>query len=491
VSSRRIQTAGEGNFWFSARVPVERARLEIRVPDGFDLEWAAWPKGFAPKETRSAGGKVYVWEKSGLPAAAAEAHSGSGTKDEAMVFHRLRAWPGGAPPLTPKEISRWAAALNLPRAQVTPALQARVAEILGAMPPAEPRARARRLAAWVSQKVRYMAIEVGIGGWRAQHAAFTLDRLYGDCKAKAVLLKAMLEAAEIPSRLAVLHASDQRETYFPISGTGNFNHMVLLVDLPEGVQLFDPTLPNVPFGDVAAVDQDKDLLPLVAEGDELFHLPASPASANGTNTHLALSVGATGSATGKFDLRATGTVAGSVRDALAAMTPEARRAGAGPWTPLSAWTLDTLETLMLVAPEERQPVALAGDLHRTDAFVLRGDFAAFRPADVLSPCFPTPTKGERKTSAVFGPAREDTVEVRLSLPAGWRAAESALAAVTSNRAGSYTLSMKVTDEGLLLTRTCRRDVTTLSPPDYGLFRDLAQAALEAELRPIVLQRSTP
>lgn len=476
-------------FYFDASVPVEQARLEVRTPPGFTLDWVAEPADFAPVTTEGPEGKVHVWTRRALPPHKAEAHADPTASDRLRVKYRLRTWPGGTPLRAPVEVSRWAASLNLPRAVPTPAVAARVAEILGPKPPTDPVERARRLSTWVSHKVRYVAIELGIGGWQAQPAEFTLDRLYGDCKAKAVLLAAMLAVANVPSRLALIRSGDAPAHYDPMLGAGNFNHMVLLVDLPTGTLPVDPTVPHVPFGDVPASDQDKDLLPVVADGAEVVHQPASAAAENGTRLRVKLAAAATGTASASVEFRALGTAAADLRASLAPQTPEARRKWAAGRVPLDGLVFDALETQLLEAPEGRLPVDLAGAGHRRDRLVFEGEFAALRVSDLLAPCFPVTTGGKRRTRAAFGPPRQDEVELHLTLPAGWQARVPAAPTTVTTLAGEYTLTLRAEGETLTVQRLCRLDTPTLAAEAYGKFRKLSRAARAAEGAPIVLRRA--
>ncbi|MCK6572470.1 DUF3857 domain-containing protein [Myxococcota bacterium] len=490
VHAYRDAGIGPTHFWFDASVPVERARLEVRTPPGFDLEWEAYPPDFAPQTTDGPEGRVYVWTQNGLPARKAESHADPAGNDRVRVSYRLRSWPGGAPLRSAVEVSRWAAALNLPRAVPTPVIAAKVAEILGPSPPTDPGERARRLSDWVGRKVRYVAIELGIGGWQAQPAEFTLDRLYGDCKAKASLLAAMLSAAGVPNRLALIESSRTPARYVPFLGGANFNHMVLLVDLPGGPVLVDPTVPHVPFGDVPVTDQDKDVLPLTAAGAEATRQPATSAEHNGTRLRAEQVVAADGTTTAAFDYRARGAAADDLRQTLGPRTPEARRRWTAGWVPIDNLIVDEIDTQLLSAPEARLPVDLTGRGHGRYRLVLDGDTAALRVADLLWPCFPEPSRGKRRTPAALGAARQDDVELRLTLPPGWQARVPALPVAVKTPAGEYTLTLKAEADALTVQRRCRRDANVLTAAEYGRFRKLALAARAAEGVPIVLQKGT-
>ncbi len=82
----------------------------------------------------------------------------------------------------------------------------------------------------VQERVNYQALEFGVRGVIPHPAARTLKDGYGDCKDHAVLLRALLAAADIPSELMLIHT--YRDLQESLPSLDQFNHMVLFV--PEG-----------------------------------------------------------------------------------------------------------------------------------------------------------------------------------------------------------------------------------------------------------------
>jgi len=66
-------------------------------------------------------------------------------------------------------------------------------------------AKMRSLAQFVQRNVRYVAIQLGIGGWQPHPAADVLLHKYGDCKDKATLLSAMLQEIGFESFYLSIH----------------------------------------------------------------------------------------------------------------------------------------------------------------------------------------------------------------------------------------------------------------------------------------------
>ena len=61
------------------------------------------------------------------------------------------------------------------------------------------------IAGFVQHDIRYVAIELGIGGWQPHAAAEVFSHRYGDCKDKATLMHAMLH--EIGVTLTMLSST--------------------------------------------------------------------------------------------------------------------------------------------------------------------------------------------------------------------------------------------------------------------------------------------
>lgn len=105
----------------------------------------------------------------------------------------------------------------------------------------DPRERLERLLSYASQNVRYVAVEVGVGGFRPAPAETTLERGWGDCKDKSTLLVQLLAEAGLEAHPAlILSASDERiDPSFPSPFV--FNHMIVAV-AAEGLAV-EPTDP--------------------------------------------------------------------------------------------------------------------------------------------------------------------------------------------------------------------------------------------------------
>lgn len=116
------------------------------------------------------------------------------------------------------------------------------AEIVGDA--ASTRVKAERIHNWVARNIRYVGIGFEDGGWTSQPASAVLAVRYGDCKAHATLLKALLAAQGIEANLVAVN-TDMQYTLTEVA-TPNFNHAIVYV--PELDQYLDPTASLQGFG---------------------------------------------------------------------------------------------------------------------------------------------------------------------------------------------------------------------------------------------------
>jgi len=133
-------------------------------------------------------------------------------------------------------------ARNAPMAVPDESVRKLSAEIVGDA--ATTRAKVERVHNWVAQHIRYVGIGFEDGGWTAQPASSTLAVRYGDCKAHAVLLKALLAAQGIEADFVAVN-SRSKFTLTQLA-TPNFDHAIAYV--PELDLYLDPTASTVAFG---------------------------------------------------------------------------------------------------------------------------------------------------------------------------------------------------------------------------------------------------
>lgn len=105
--------------------------------------------------------------------------------------------------------------------------------------------------------LRYVAIELGDGGYMPDKPQTVLDNGYGDCKDKSILLISLLRSLQINAKPVLLLTTDEGKVY-PHFPSWDFNHMIVKVKSDNGrAYWLDPTvrycrLREIPYPDQGA-----------------------------------------------------------------------------------------------------------------------------------------------------------------------------------------------------------------------------------------------
>jgi transglutaminase-like putative cysteine protease len=142
---------------------------------------------------------------------------------------------------------------------------------------------------WVQDKVRYIAFENGIMGFKPEAAQNVFKNKYGDCKGKANLLTQMLQVAGYDARLTWIGTADLPYDY-SLPSLAVDNHMISTLVLNGKHYFLDGTEEDIAFNDYASRIQGKQVL--IEDGNNymLDRVPEFPADRNKIESNLKLKV---------------------------------------------------------------------------------------------------------------------------------------------------------------------------------------------------------
>ena len=172
-------------------------------------------------------------------------------------------------------------------------------------------ARTKLIYDWVSTHIRYVAVELGNGGYVPHSAATVLALGYGDCKDHATLFSALLKAEGIPS-VRVLINSNASYQLGDVPTMGAFDHMITW--LPELKIYADTTAQFAPFGALPFREYGKPVIFVVNTGDARHTVPILTPGTARTVTTISSAIDSENriigdisySGTGPFDFAARG-----------------------------------------------------------------------------------------------------------------------------------------------------------------------------------------
>ena len=236
------------------------------------------------------------------------------------------------------EMGNWYRNLTSGRRDASPQITQQVATITASA--RTPLEKMKALAQFVQLDVRYVAIELGIGGWQPHAASDVFANRYGDCKDKATLLSSMLSQVGIESFYVVINSERGSVTPQVPANVGGFNHVVLAIKIPANVSdpslvatiqhprlgpvlYFDPTNELTPFGEIGGYLQANYGLLVTAEGGELVELPEQPSAMNSIQRSGKLTLDPSGTLKGEVHETRLGDRASAERWRLRAVTKSA------------------------------------------------------------------------------------------------------------------------------------------------------------------------
>jgi transglutaminase-like putative cysteine protease len=150
----------------------------------------------------------------------------------------------------------------------------------------------RALAVFAQKDIRYVAIELGVGGVQPHPASEVLAHGYGDCKDKVTLLSSMLKELGVDSHYVLIN-TERGSVAASTPPNMGFNHAIIAIRLPAGVDttrlpavithktlgtvlFFDPTHPLISLGYLPGALQANYGMLVTPDGGELLALPQSP-----------------------------------------------------------------------------------------------------------------------------------------------------------------------------------------------------------------------
>lgn len=328
----------DDNWDFQEPVPIRLTRFTLNLPPGweFKTQWI----NYGEVSEKKTGDNSYTWELENVPALEIEPDM----PPWRVIAGRMgvRYFPSGTSAARSsaswKDIARWYTSLTAHSRQPTPEIKQKVAELTADA--SSTYAKIKAITDFMQRQIRYVAIEIGIGGFQPHPASTVFQYKYGDCKDKATLLSTMLHEIGVDSYYVVAQAT--RGIVRPeFPSPTSFNHMILAIHLPDDVQegslyavlnhpqlgrllIFDPTDPYTPLGYIPSSEQENYGLLVTPDGGELIALPLLPPATNRLMRTGKVSLSPQGDLVGDVNEIRWGAPAVELRAQLLEVTPANR-----------------------------------------------------------------------------------------------------------------------------------------------------------------------
>lgn len=487
-------------YSFQQDLPVLTGRFSLELPPG----WTAESTTFNHDQVEPlVQGSRYTWELRGLAPIRREDYGPSFSALAPRLAVTYFPSAGSGPHSTSfsvwSDVASWLDSLSAPQVEPDTTITQRAEQLTaGAVTEWEQ----LRAIGEFAQGIKYVSIQMGTGtggGYTPHAAPEVLRNLYGDCKDKTNLMRALLRVVGINSHLVAIRAGDRRFVREEWPSPYQFNHAIIALEVSDDVEspavgewegvgrllLFDPTDAYTPFGQLPEHEQDSWALIAAREQGLLVRVPSMAPEQNRMEREAQVQLSATGAIEVKLSESSIGRSATSNR-ALYRQTSEADYRNV-----IERWI------------SRGAPAATVGELEVVDggeagfdldvsfqapsyAQLIAGRLLVFKPAIVARRNGINLTDSDEREHPVLLGARALKETVRIALPDGFAIDEKPNDIALHTEFGDYTASWTPQDGALVFSRELSVKHAEVDAADFGTVRDFFRAVAGAEQAPVVL-----
>jgi hypothetical protein len=362
------------------------------------------------------------------------------------------------------------------------------------------------LASFVQNDVRYVAIELGIGGHQPHPAAEVFSHRYGDCKDKVTLLSTMLKEIGIDSYYVLINTERGSVTAMTPPNLA-FDHAIIAIALPADLEtatlqarvthpklgkilFFDPTNELTPLGRLSGGLQANFGMLVTSEGGELLELPQLPVDTNGIERTAKMALDDKGTLRGDVHEVRLGDRAAAQRYELRSTTQDTDRIR--PVEAVAGASFSTFQILKATVANLRvadRPFEWNYTLEADNFAKSAGDLLLVRPRVLGSKSSSLlETKEPRQYPVEFAGPERDTDVFEITLPPGYQLDELPPPVNVDDGFAAYHSKTEVVGRVLRYTRTF--EIKDLSVPvsKAEQLRDFYRIIASDERNSAVLKR---
>jgi len=302
-----------GYVYHSPWQSVQHSVFEVEAPADLGVRYKLVNTELKPALTQSGSRDMLHWEVKNLAAYKLEKHSGSSFAYEPMVLlgpnkFQLDDYEGDM--TSWKNFGDW---MNNLYAKTTGLPDDKKKFYQGLVKDASTdRQKAQILYSYMQNNMRYVSIQLGIGGWRPFPASFVDDKKYGDCKALSNYLRSALDAVGVKSNIVIIQGGLIPRNVIEDFPANYFNHAILCIPQPNDSIWLECTSTTLPFAELGPFTENRKAMMVTDNGGVLVNTPVSTYQKNTEAIHTVIEVNGEGGAV----VNTACTLTGDGRDEL-------------------------------------------------------------------------------------------------------------------------------------------------------------------------------
>jgi Domain of Unknown Function with PDB structure (DUF3857)/Transglutaminase-like superfamily len=203
-----------------------------------------------------------------------------------------------------QSFGKWLQGLNSDVSSLTPEREAEIKKMTDSIK--TDKAKAKFLYNYLQQNVRYVSVQLGIGGFKPFPATFVDQKKYGDCKALSNYMRALLKAVNINAYYTIVRAGSNEEPADFSFPANTFNHVILCIPFKNDTTWLECTSNTQPFGKLGPFTENRNALLVTEDGGKLVNTPRSTMDDNQFNSESHIVIEPDGGANAKIKILSSG-----------------------------------------------------------------------------------------------------------------------------------------------------------------------------------------
>jgi hypothetical protein len=349
---------------------------------------------------------------------------------------------------------------------------------------------------YVSRQIRYVAIEIGIGGYQPHPAADVYKYKYGDCKDKANLLISMLSKSGIRAYPALVGTRGDVEADPAAPTLATFDHMIValpvLASFRSAVEHFpaydpqaqilwiDPTSEADPLGQVPEMDQGVFALIAYPDHGDLRKIPEPSPELNGRRFSAYVRLQSDGAGTADVEVKYVGARNTNAhyfyRELSQAEILKVFESRVTDYVNNARFRHASISGIEDSTQQIQEQYSFTGDFSSASS----GDSWFFQPLFLSGIAVPEHGPRPRKLPLDIGTPEQIRGEYRLDLPIGMRVESLPDKASLKSEFGELVVEYSMKENVLVVAQMLTFAQSRIPPEKYPAYRDFVNSCLRVE-----------
>jgi transglutaminase-like putative cysteine protease len=264
------------SWLFQDEIPTLLSRFTVTYPSEWDLNYRIYNTDVEPQITDAPNGfkATHFWEERNIPSLKSEL----GMPPKKDLLSRISLAPVGIKEW--KDVAQWYDELSTPQMKANESIKKFSREITtGQQTDLE---KLQNIYEWVRDHVRYIAVDMGMGGFQPHLVTEIFRNQYGDCKDMTTLVCSMAKEIGIPVYPVLISTHQNGYPDTTLASPFQFNHAIAYCPalLPGGIWM-DATEKGCAFGQLPWYDQGTPVLVIGEDGKAIVQItPTDSAESN-------------------------------------------------------------------------------------------------------------------------------------------------------------------------------------------------------------------